>query len=57
MKAVMLAAGVGARLSPEDAAEHHPPKALLSFRGRSLQQRPIETLKALGGAARVVATG
>ncbi len=57
MKAVMLAAGVGARLSPDDPAEHHPPKALLSFRGRSLLHRHIENLKALGVDALIVATG
>ncbi len=53
----MLAAGVGARLSPDDAAEHHPPKALLNFRGRSLLHRHIENLKALGVDALIVATG
>lgn len=46
MKAVMLAAGRGTRLSGFD--DSHPPKSLLRFGGRSLLDRHIATLKALG---------
>src|SRR5689334_5086346 len=41
--AIMLAAGVGARLSGGD--EQFTPKALLRFDGKSLLQRHIETLQ------------
>ncbi len=43
MKAIMLAAGVGSRLSGAD--QDHPPKCLLSFGGDSLLARHIEILK------------
>jgi len=45
MKAVMLAAGVGARLGI--TATEHPPKVLLRFGGKSLLQFHIEALKRL----------
>lgn len=44
MKAIILAAGVGRRLSE---VTHHP-KSLLSFNGRSLMQRHIDNLATLG---------
>jgi choline kinase len=46
MKAVMLAAGMGTRLSGHNDA--HPPKSLLRFGGQSLLARHIVALKALG---------
>jgi len=46
MKAIMLAAGVGRRLFGDD--HDRPPKALLEFGGKSLLQRHLETLRALG---------
>ena len=46
MKAIMLAAGIGSRLSPND--ENHPPKCLLSFDGKSLLARHIDALKLSG---------
>lgn len=44
MKAIILAAGVGRRLSEVT----HSPKSLLAFNGRSLMQRHIDNLAALG---------
>ncbi len=55
MKAVMLAAGVGARLGP--AVTEHPPKVLLRFGGKSLLQRHIEVLRRQGIAELVVGVG
>ncbi len=46
MRAVMLAAGMGRRLSGGD--EDHSPKALLAFDGRSLLERHIDVLDACG---------
>ncbi len=46
MKALMLAAGVGARLYGED--ETQPAKALLTFGGRTLLERNIDILRANG---------
>ena len=44
MKAIILAAGVGRRLSKVI----HKPKSLLTFNGRSLMQRHLDNLAALG---------
>ncbi len=55
MKAVMLAAGSGTRLSSHDAS--HPPKALLRFGGRSLLERHIKILKAQGISELVLVIG
>ena len=46
MKAIMLAAGLGSRLFGND--DVHPHKALLKFGGKSLIERHVETLQALG---------
>ena len=46
MESIMLAAGIGSRLSDND--ENHPPKCLLRFNGKSLLARHIETLKFCG---------
>ncbi len=46
MKAVMLAAGIGARLGL--SATEHPPKVLLRFGGKSLLQFHIEILRRHG---------
>jgi len=46
MKAIMLAAGVGRRLYGDDYEQ--PPKALLPFGGRTLLDRHVENLQALG---------
>ncbi len=54
MRAIMLAAGVGARLGGGD---DHPPKALLEFGGKSLLRRHIEILRAAGIGEIVVVTG
>ncbi len=48
MKAIMLAAGMGNRLSGGDPAAR--PKSLLSFGGKTLLERHIENLRALGVA-------
>jgi choline kinase len=45
MKAIMLAAGVGRRLSGGD--EEHPPKVLLKFGGLTLLQRHLNALRRL----------
>ena len=55
MKAVMLAAGVGARLGP--AVTEHPPKVLLRFGGKSLLQRHIEILRRQGIGELVLGVG
>ncbi len=52
MKAIMLAAGRGLRLS-----SHERPKCLLRFGGMSLLQRHIEILRALGIEALVLVVG
>ncbi len=54
VRAIMLAAGIGARLG---AGEGHPPKALIEFGGKSLLQRHIEILRAAGIGELVVVTG
>jgi choline kinase len=46
MKAIMLAAGRGSRLSGDDP--DHPPKSLLQFGGLSLLERHIRVLRATG---------
>jgi choline kinase len=46
MKAIMLAAGTGSRLSGGD--NDHPPKALLEFGGKSLLARHLDHLSELG---------
>lgn len=46
MKALMLAAGMGNRLSGRD--ETHYPKCLLQFGGKTLLQRHMENLRAVG---------
>lgn len=51
MKAIILAAGVGRRLG----VEH--PKCLLDFEGRSLLQRHLDHLKALGVEEVIVGVG
>jgi choline kinase len=45
MKAIMLAAGTGTRLSGGNG--EHPPKALLEFGGRTLLERHLNALKTL----------
>ena len=55
MKAVMLAAGMGSRLSGRNEA--HPPKSLLRFAGRSLLARHLAALKALGIEQLALVTG
>lgn len=55
MKAVMLAAGLGSRLSGQD--DSHPPKSLLQFGGKSLIERHIEILKAHGISELVLVVG
>lgn len=54
MKAVMLAAGIGNRLS-KDRPE--PPKVLLRFAGRTLLERHIRNLKREGATELVVGVG
>lgn len=53
MQAIMLAAGVGARLGRADA----PPKVLLEFGGRTLLARHIEILRGAGLATLVLGVG
>ncbi len=55
MKAVMLAAGIGARLGP--AVTEHPPKVLLRFGGKSLLQRHVEILRRHGVEELVLGVG
>ncbi len=55
MKAVMLAAGIGARLGP--AVTEHPPKVLLRFGGKSLLQRHVEILRRQGIGELVLGVG
>lgn len=54
MKAVMLAAGVGARLGQ---GEDFAPKVLLKFGGKTLLQRHIEILRGLGVRELVMGVG
>lgn len=54
MKAVMLAAGVGNRLSKE---KPEPPKVLLRFAGRSLLERHVALLKRHGIGELVIGVG
>jgi len=55
LKAVMLAAGLGRRLS--GSGREYPPKALLQFGGKSLLERHIEVLRHLGLDELVVVVG
>lgn len=55
MKALMLAAGMGNRLSGRD--ENHPPKCLLQFGGRTLLARHIDNLQAAGVDELVMVVG
>ena len=55
MKAVMLAAGIGARLGL--ASKSHSPKVLLSFGGKSLLQHHIEILQRNGIEELVLGVG
>lgn len=59
MHAIMLAAGVGARLKETSAAsaDEHPPKILLAFGGRSLLARHLANLRAVGVEKLVLVTG
>ncbi|MFQ5953565.1 MAG: NTP transferase domain-containing protein [Kiloniellales bacterium] len=54
MKAVMLAAGVGVRMGAESTG---PPKVMLRFGGRSLLDRHIEILQAVGVDELVLGVG
>lgn len=54
MKAVILAAGVGERLG---GGPERPPKALLTFGGKTLLARHLEILRHCGVTQAVVATG
>ena len=54
LKALMLAAGVGARL---DEGPDHPPKVLLEFAGKTLLERHIKILRHLGVVGMVIVTG
>ena len=55
MKAVMLAAGLGARLG--NSVEQRAPKVLLEFDGRSLLQRHIDILRRCGVEELVIGVG
>ena len=46
MQSIMLAAGIGSRLSERN--KNYPPKCLLTFNGKSLLARHIEILKSCG---------
>ena len=54
LKALMLAAGIGARL---EKGPDHPPKVLLEFAGKTLLERHIEILRHLGIDGIVMVTG
>ncbi len=54
MKAIILSAGQGSRLGP---LTHDRPKCLISFAGRSLLDRQLDTLAACGIDEAVVVTG
>jgi len=53
MRAIILAAGIGNRI----AAAHSGPKALLRFAGRTLLERHLEILRAMGIDDIVIGTG
>ena len=55
MKAIMLAAGLGSRLSGGD--ENHHPKVLLQFGGLTLLERHVTALKGLGVESLTLVTG
>lgn len=55
MKAIMLAAGRGSRLSENDYS--YKPKSLLEFGGRSLIERHVDILKSLGVNELVLVVG
>jgi choline kinase len=55
VRAVMLAAGVGQRLSGGD--DRHPPKSLLAFGGRTLLERHLAILRAAGVAELMLVVG
>ena len=55
MEAIMLAAGIGSRLSPEN--RNYPPKCLLDFDGKSLLARHIEILRKMGTKKLTLITG
>jgi len=54
MRAIILAAGVGARLG---SGEDHPPKAMLKFGGKTLFERHLEILRFCGIEEVVTVTG
>ena len=54
LKALMLAAGIGARL---DEGPDHPPKVLLKFAGKTLLERHVKILRHLGVVGIVMVTG
>ena len=56
-QAVILAAGVGRRLSGGESGGQHRPKALLDFDGKSLLRRHVDILHAVGVAAITVVVG
>ena len=55
MKAIMLAAGVGSRLSGGD--DDHPPKVLLEFGGLTLLERHVRALQGAGVAGLTLVVG
>ena len=55
MRAIILAAGVGSRLFGDSRTQ--PPKSLIEFDGKTLMQRHIETLQALGISALTLVVG
>jgi choline kinase len=55
MKALMLAAGIGNRLSGRD--ENHPPKCLLRFEDRTLLARHIQNLQTAGAEELIMVVG
>ena len=55
MKAIMLAAGIGDRLS--NNSSNHPPKSLLKFDGHTLLARHIDILKASGVSSLTLVIG
>jgi len=55
IQAVMLAAGMGNRLSSRD--KNLPPKCLLKFNGKSLLQRHVEALKKVGVKSLTIVVG
>ena len=55
MESIMLAAGIGSRLSGDD--KNYSPKCLLRFNGKSLLNRHVETLKFCGIKKLTLITG